>query len=252
MKKIALIMESWKRYFTYAWPAGILQRIRETNEDVNLYIFNSSDGWTKDEEYKMGEYNIFRLPDLKDFDGVVLDLNNISNHSTHKEIIQKVKDANIPAISVANAIDDCYYVGIDNYSAMRKIISHLHNRHNCQKFWFVMGPPDNYETKQRASALIDYVKEHNLSYSENDIYYESYEYQCGINAFQHLKVCHEQMPDAIICCNDNIAVGICEAAAKSGYHVPDDFCVTGFDDFDKASYYMPCISTIGHFREVVG
>ena len=42
MKKIALIMDGWKRFFTYAWPAGMLERIRETNEDVNLYIFNSS------------------------------------------------------------------------------------------------------------------------------------------------------------------------------------------------------------------
>ena len=38
MKKIALIMDGWKRFFTYAWPAGVLERIRETNEDVNLYI----------------------------------------------------------------------------------------------------------------------------------------------------------------------------------------------------------------------
>ena len=49
MKKIALIMDGWKRFFTYAWPAGMLERIRETNEDVNLYIFNSSGDWSRDE-----------------------------------------------------------------------------------------------------------------------------------------------------------------------------------------------------------
>ena len=42
MKKIALIMDGWKRWFTFAWPAGILQRIRQTGEEVSLYIFNSS------------------------------------------------------------------------------------------------------------------------------------------------------------------------------------------------------------------
>ena len=50
MKKIALIMDGWKRFFTYAWPAGVLERIRETNEDVNLYIFNSSGDWSSDED----------------------------------------------------------------------------------------------------------------------------------------------------------------------------------------------------------
>ena len=77
MKKIALIMDGWKRWFTFAWPAGILQRIRQTGEEVSLYIFNSSGGWSCDEEYNTGEYNIYRLPDLREFDGIILDLNNI-------------------------------------------------------------------------------------------------------------------------------------------------------------------------------
>ncbi len=62
MKKIALIMDGWKRFFTYAWPAGILQRIKETGEDVNLYIFNSSGDWSLDDDYNIGEYNIYFLP----------------------------------------------------------------------------------------------------------------------------------------------------------------------------------------------
>lgn len=252
MKKIALIMESWKRYFTFAWPAGILQRIHETNEDINLYIFNSSDGWSKDEEYKAGEYNIFRLPNFEDFDGIILDLNNISNHSIHSEVIRKATESGVPVISIANETEGCYYVGIDNYCAMRKIISHLHEVHHCENFWFIMGPPENYETKQRASALMDYMKEKQLPYSEKDFYYENFEYQCGVHGFQNLKETHATLPDAIICCNDNIAVGVCEAADAMGYHAPQDFLVTGFDDFDKASYYMPRISTISHIREDVG
>ena len=53
MKKIALIMDGWKRFFTYAWPAGILQRIKETGEDVNLYIFNSSGDWSLDDDRRV-------------------------------------------------------------------------------------------------------------------------------------------------------------------------------------------------------
>ena len=70
MRKIALIMEGWKRYITYAWPSGILQKMKETDEDINLYIFNSSGGWSLDEKYNTGEYNIHHLPDFKEFDGI--------------------------------------------------------------------------------------------------------------------------------------------------------------------------------------
>ena len=58
MRKIALIMDGWKRCFTYAWPAGILQKIRETGEDINLYIFNSSGDWSLDKDYSvMGKFS---------------------------------------------------------------------------------------------------------------------------------------------------------------------------------------------------
>lgn len=56
MRKIAMIMDGWQRSFTYAWPAGVLERIRKTNEEINLYIFNSFGDWSRDEAYNTGEY----------------------------------------------------------------------------------------------------------------------------------------------------------------------------------------------------
>ena len=254
MKKIALIMDGWKRFFTYAWPAGVLERIRETNEDVNLYIFNSSGDWSRDEDYNIGEYNIYRLPDLNDFDGIIVDLNNIRYPKVREYVISSAKATGKPVISIANEIEDFYYVGINNEKAMRMMIEHLYEKHGCKKYWFVMGPEDNYENVKRIAALRAYMDEKQLTYSESDFYCESFEYQCGVNGFEKLLETHDKgrLPQAIICGNDNIAVGVCEAATAHGYQVPEDFCVTGFDNFDKAAYYEPRISTISHIRENVG
>ena len=254
MKKIALIMDGWKRFFTYAWPAGVLERIRETNEDVNLYIFNSSGDWSRDEDYNIGEYNIYRLPDLNDFDGIIVDLNNIRYPKVREYVISSAKATGKPVISIANEIEDFYYVGINNEKAMRMMIEHLYEKHGCKKYWFVMGPEDNYENVKRIAALRAYMDEKQLTYSESDFYCESFEYQCGVNGFEKLLETHDKgrLPQAIICGNDNIAVGVCEAATAHGYQVPKDFCVTGFDNFDKAAYYEPRISTISHIRENVG
>ena len=252
MKKIALVMDGWKRFFTYAWPSGILQRIKETGEEVNLYIFNSSGDWSMDDGYNVGEYNIYNLPDFNDFDGIIMDLNNIRYMDVGQRVIDAVKKSGKPAISIANKIDDFYYVGIDNYLAMKEMIAHLYGVHDCRKFWFVMGPADNYESNVRVQALKDFMQELDDPYEENDFYYESFEFGCGYHGFMKLLEDHGDIPEAVICANDNIAVGVCEAAAEMGYQVPDDFCVTGFDNFDKASYYIPRISTIGHIREEVG
>jgi len=34
-----------------------------------------------------------------------------------------------------------------------------------------------------------------------------------------------------------------------GFHAPADFRITGFDNFDKAGFYTPSITTVGHIQE---
>ena len=252
MKKIALFMDGWKQYFTYAWPSGILQRIDETNEEVNLYIFNSSGNWSKDMDYNAGEYNIYRLPNLDDFDGIILDLNNIISSDIQREVIDKVSQTGKPIISIGRYIEGFYYVGLNNYAAMRSMIEHVHICHKCHKYWFIMGPRENYENEQRIIALKDYMRENNISFDEAVFYYGSFEYKSGVDGFEQLYSKYNSLPDAIICANDNIAVGVCESAKKSGFNVPNDVIVTGFDNFDKASCYEPRITTLECYREEIG
>lgn len=223
MKKIALIMDGWKRFFTYAWPAGVLERIRETNEDVNLYIFNSSGDWSRDEDYNIGEYNIYRLPDLNDFDGIIVDLNNIRYSKVREYVISSAKATGKPVISIANEIADFYYVGIDNYSAMQEIAAHLYEVHNCRRFWYVMGR--TIITRATGVWLRCAIFQRHTGFCGMpwDLYCESYEYKCGVHGFEKLLTLHGKLPDAIICANDNIAVGVCETAAAHGYKAPTIF-----------------------------
>lgn len=252
MKKIALIMDEWKRYFTYAWPSGILQRIHEQDEEVNLYIFSSSGNWSWDKDYNIGEYNIYHLPDFKDFDGIILDVTNIVMDDIREETIRRVKASGVPAISVGYEVDGFYYVGIDNYNTMYRVIEHMHRVHHCENYWFVMGPENNYESKKRTQGVKDYMTEHGISFSEQNFYHGTFEYSSGVKGFETLYATHGKLPDAIICANDNLAVGVGEAALKRGIIIPRDVRMTGFDNFDKASIYRPNITTVGHTREDVG
>lgn len=249
MRKVALITDGWKRLFTYAWPAGIMQRIRATNEDVNLYIFNSTGNWSSDRGYNLAEYNIFNLPDFSDFDGIIIELNNVSLIEVVKDVARRAKEAGVPVVSIANKVDDFYYVGIDNYAAMWNLMEHLHGWHRFQSFWLLMGPEDNYESIRREKGLRDYAENHGISISEDQIWHGNFDYAGGYAGFQEMWHRHGRLPDAVICVNDNVAVAVCEAAAEKGFSAPKDFSVTGFDNFDKASFYIPTITTVGHVRE---
>jgi LacI family transcriptional regulator len=54
----------------------------------------------------------------------------------------------------------------------------------------------------------------------------------------------ESLPDAIFCANDAIAMGCLEALASSGYRVPEDVSVCGFDDTIVARTTVPQLATV--------
>lgn len=117
---------------------------------------------------------------------------------------------------LANELGDFYYVGIDNYSAMKQVIAHLHEVHDCKKFWLLVGAQDNYESSCRLHGMLDYAKEHKIKIDKDDIWYGSFDYKSGLEGYKHLWDRHKELRDAVICINDNVAVAVCEAAAPDG------------------------------------
>jgi DNA-binding LacI/PurR family transcriptional regulator len=51
-------------------------------------------------------------------------------------------------------------------------------------------------------------------------------------------------PTAVFCANDLSALGVLEAAKQSGYRVPQDLSIIGFDDIDEAALASPPLTTI--------
>jgi LacI family transcriptional regulator, galactose operon repressor len=51
-------------------------------------------------------------------------------------------------------------------------------------------------------------------------------------------------PTAIFCFNDNIAIGVFQAARARGLRLPDDLSVVGFDDVEYATMVTPALTTV--------
>lgn len=69
---------------------------------------------------------------LTQFDGIIVDLNNISDEKIAGRVIGRVKKSGVPAISIGNKIDGFYYAGIDNRKVMRELIEQLYEVHGCR------------------------------------------------------------------------------------------------------------------------
>lgn len=251
MKKIALLADGWKRLITYAWIRGINAFNENHSEPIEICHYNCMGNWSNDPVFNQGEYNIFNLPELNRYDGIIIDINTMKDTAQRHHLIEIVKKSGVPAISLGNFVEDLYYVGIDNRRAIRQMMIHLKNEHNCRSFCFVGGPKNSSENMIRAEAFRECIKEWNLDESINTVSYGTFEMNSGNDYFHKYIDEGRTIPDAFICANDNIAAGLMDEAQKNGYSIPHDFAVTGFDNLDKAICFNPQITTVSHKREIL-
>ena len=242
MKKIALITDGWKHYVTYAWVQGYRRYASQYHLDTDLYVFQSFGNFNTDEGYNSGEYNITRLPDLRTFDGIILDLSNVSDASLKESFLARVRESGVPAISLLEDLPGLYYSGLDNLTDFSILVEHLITEHGCRKLNYVGGSPRNQENQKRLLAYRKTLEKHGILFEPERVIERSFEIKTGIRAFTEFQQ-KDLLPEAFVCASDNIAVGVCLAAREAGFSIPEDFLVTGFDNEDKASYCNPRITT---------
>jgi LacI family transcriptional regulator len=66
----------------------------------------------------------------------------------------------------------------------------------------------------------------------------------GASAIASLLAGNAERPNAIVCATDLLAVGAMQAIKARGLRIPNDIAVTGFDDFDFASFVEPALTTV--------
>lgn len=234
--KIALIIEEINQSYQSAILDGIATSINEFFFEVSAFV--SFSGAMINPKHDSGEFNIFSLPDFKKFDGAILLTNTIAHQPVIEDILLRIKEAGIPAVSIDNDIPGFYHIGIDNKTAMRKIAEHLIKVHKYTRFGYISGPADNPESADRLNAFMEVLNENNITIDNDRIYYGDFRGHSGKAAVEEFLAQDKDMPEAIICANDVMASSAIGRLTAEGYFVPDDIAVTGFDNTYNTSNYQ--------------
>jgi LacI family transcriptional regulator len=134
-------------------------------------------------------------------------------------------------------------VSADNWSGAHALVEHLVADHGRRRFFHVDGPPtapDAKERRQAMHAVIDAYPGTTLVGSYNG----RFSVDSGRQGTQALLDAVGELPDALICANDQMAIGALRALADKGIRVPDDIAVVGFDDIFPASLCDPPLTTV--------
>lgn len=214
-------------------------------EGNNVYIF-TCDGWNYVERFKYeeGEYNIFRLPDFTQYDGVIMNSDTIHDLKVTENIVDRIKKAKVPCVSLNQRGEGDVCVSMENKTGIQAIVEHLVCEHDARTIAFVSGPLDNHDAEQRLAAYKETMEQHGLQYQEENIFYGDYTYQSGMTAVEQYLNPGRQMPDAIMAANDEMAIGVILTLEDAGYRVPEDIIITGYDNSSIAQINHPRLTTV--------
>lgn len=144
---------------------------------------------------------------------------------------QKSQDAPVPIVST------------DNYSGMRLLTKHIIEKHGVSRLAYIAGPDDSPDNHARYVGFCQALKDEHIIPDSVPIY------RCGFDRTRALHVTSQliknsTLPQAMICANDQMALGVLEALQENGLRVPQDVIVTGFDGIEETNSSHPRLTTI--------
>jgi LacI family transcriptional regulator len=146
-------------------------------------------------------------------------------------------------------------VSSDNWSGEHALVEHLVAVHGRRRLFHVDGPataPDAAARRQAMQAVIDACPGAALT----GTYRGRFTVHSGQEAADRLladtRAPGQQLPDAIVCANDQMAIGVVRTLTARGIRVPEQVAVVGFDDIYPASLTEPPLTTVHQPMRKVG
>jgi LacI family transcriptional regulator len=130
----------------------------------------------------------------------------------------------------------------DNLTGMAALVSHLLTEHRCRRLCFVTGPKDAPDARERQVAFEEAVLAGPGSVIEQVIHGDFSE-GSGAAAARVL-LDRPSLPQAVVCANDQMAIGVLREFQRVGIRVPDDVALTGFDDVYPSRLVDPPLTTV--------
>jgi len=154
--------------------------------------------------------------------------------------------ARIPVVLVAGSPDEPHadVVDADNRAGTRALARHLVEQHGKTGLFYVAGPPEAPDARERrtvfAETLAEYQGVRLLGCFEGRFAAVS-----GQRAVRELLAApRRELPDAIACGNDQMAIGAMRELRTAGIRVPEDIAVVGFDDMHLGALLAPPLTTV--------
>lgn len=240
-KTIGVIIPLVDQYYQRDLLNGINDMARELACDL-LYFCGSQ---LKEEKCKEKFDNeLYGLINMKGLDGFLSISGTLSNQCStefFQAFINKYDAKPMIHVSYEDKERHCIYV--NNYDSMMKVVRHIKKDHRYKKVAYISGPMSNKESIRREAAFIDYMENHDVPNEDYRIVYGDFSKESAHAAVYELYDSGWK-PDALICANDEMAIGVNEVLVKLEDPDWERIPFTGFDNIANATTFSPSFTTV--------
>jgi len=159
---------------------------------------------------------------------------------------QRLMDAGLPIVSLHFDLTGALLPSVVSndhdaiYDATRHLIERGHRR-----LLYIRGRPDNYHDIERLRGVRAAVAAAGLGEDQLQLAQGDFNFSGGIAAAGGvLALAEADRPTAVICANDDTAIGFMKTVLDAGIDVPGQISVLGFDGAAIAPFMTPSLSTI--------
>jgi LacI family transcriptional regulator len=142
-------------------------------------------------------------------------------------------------------------VGVDNRDGTRAVVEHLVSAHGLRDIAFLAGPERSPDSSERFTGFRLAMRAAGLPVPARPRATGDFTVAGGADAMRRL-LAERRVPQAIVCGNDEMAIGALEVLARAGLRIPDDVAVTGFDDVALARHVRPALTTVAQPMRAIG
>lgn len=151
----------------------------------------------------------------------------------------------VPVVMLANssARSGLDFVGADNRGGAREVTAHLIDAHGYSDLAFLGGPPESPDSQERFAGFCEALRQAGLPVPDRPAAVGNFTETGGQDAVRQMTA-RGRPPRAIVCGNDEMAIGALIALRAARLRVPADVALTGFDDIAASRHLRPGLSTV--------
>lgn len=161
-------------------------------------------------------------------------------------------ESDIPVVSVNKVDLNCPAIISNNEQGTLMAMEYF-LQNNKKRIAHISLPESSFSGKERCETYKKFMYEQFHEKNEPIVITASnYKYEDGYDAGMKLIKNYNSLPEALYAGSDMLAIGAIRALIDSGYKVPEDIEVIGFDDIEIARYITPALTTIAQDKYRIG